>query len=247
MKMKLFRRLVLIIFLVSLPYFTEAYLITPRDGFRISNMVEMSSLVFTGEVVDLEFVFRKNIPPEFTTDITVKVEEMIKGDPNAGENLVKFMIQGGEGIHPETGEHLRCEAEHVPKFKIGEKVLLFLTKSRPERRIPHGGFILLLEFLGKREIKDAGVSIPYKLRMKRMSKEGKMIEMPILRPIDLPENLVVQIAKASLKDVKATEVLEERIKAFISQVPLGQTLKPDKAFLDSLSAEVQKIVIKKNK
>jgi hypothetical protein len=247
MQMKLFRKLVLFLFL-SLPHFAGALLIMPPEGFRISDMVERASLVFIGEVAELEFVFRENIPPQYTTDVTVKVEEMIKGKPNAGENLVKFMIPGGEGINPKTGKSMRCEAEHVPEFRKGERVLLFLKKSRPERKLPYEGFILLLKFFGKREVINGEISIPYQLKVHQMSKEGKMMEIPVLRPTELPEDVVLQMTKASLKDSVATEALENRIKVFISQIPLGQTLiKPDRAFVDSLRAECQKILTKRDK
>jgi len=131
MKVKFSWKLAILLFFVSLPYLAEATTVLPLPGgSSISNMVKHSHLVFTGEVIDLEFVFRVDIPPQFTTDVTVKVEEMIKGEPNAGENLVKFMIPRGEGVHPETGELLGGETVGTPEFKKGEKVLMFLAKGR---------------------------------------------------------------------------------------------------------------------
>lgn len=106
-----------------------------KEGLSISAMIEMSVLAFTGEVVEMEFVFRENLPLQFTTAITVEVEEMIKGTPNAGENRVKFMIRGGEGVHPTIGESLICIAIGAPQFEIGKKVLIFLL--RHTRLIEH--------------------------------------------------------------------------------------------------------------
>lgn len=113
---------------------------------------------------------------------------------------------------------------------------------------------------GKNEIKDGEVYIPYTVRDMVEIEVGKMEEMDVERAIQLPIDLVVQIAKAYLKetkgkdveedagkDVLATELLEERIKEFIKQTPRGQMPKPDKQFIDSLKAEVQKILAKEDK
>ena len=64
MKIKLFWKLAIILFFVSFPYLAESTTILRLPGgFTISNMVKHSHLVFTGEVIDLEFVYREGNPP----------------------------------------------------------------------------------------------------------------------------------------------------------------------------------------
>lgn len=256
MKVKLSWKLATLLFFVFLPYLAEATsVILPPEGFTITNIVKRCYLVFTGEVIDLEFVFRDNVPPQSTTDVTIKVEEMIKGEPNAGEKLVKFMIPRGDAVNPETGERVIGETVGTPEFKKGEKVLLFLEKIRTP--LPYGGLFLFYLSIGKRVIKDGEVYIPYTVKRMVEIEVGKMEEMDDVMFIQLPIDLVVQIAKAYLKetkekdaredvgkDVLATELLEERIKEFIKQTPRGQMPKPDKEFIDSLRAEVRKILAK---
>ena len=112
-----------------------SYRAAPKEGLGISSMVKHSDRVFIGEVIEMEYVFREDLPPQDTTDITIKVEKMIKGEPNAGEDRVKFMIGGGEGIHPITGEKRICLVVGAPEFEIGEWVLIFLKKNK--RLIEH--------------------------------------------------------------------------------------------------------------
>ena len=97
-----------------------SYPAAPKEGLGISSMVKHSDRVFIGEVVEMEYVFREDLPLQDMTDITIKVEKMIKGEPNAGEDRVKFMISGGEGIHPITGEKRICLVVGAPEFEIGE-------------------------------------------------------------------------------------------------------------------------------
>ena len=246
MKMKLFRRLVLLIFLVSLPHLADALLAPFPGGFMITNMVKRSELVFTGEVVNLEFVFRKGLPPEATTDVTVKVSEMIKGKPNAGEDLVKFMIEGGRGINPETGEEVICKVEDVPKFRRGEKAVFFLQKYRVPELIPYGGLCLLWGGFGKHPLIDGEVYSPYTAKQ-MILRRGEWVEKNVVRGIKLPVDLVVQIAKGFLKDAQAAEALDNRIKTFVEQTPRGQDAKPNAEFLGVLKTEVQKILSKGEK
>ncbi len=251
MKTKHFGKWALLLFLVSLPYLAEALLAPFPGGFSITNMVKRAELVFTGEVVDLEFIFRKGIRPEATTDVTVKVSEMIKGKPNAGENLVQFMIEGGQGINPETGKEVICRVEHVPEFRKGEKALFFLVEpNTPEfqrfQNRPYGGLALLWWSFGKYPITDGEVYSPYTVKQMILI-EGKMVEKDVIRGIKLPVDLVIQIIKAFLKDAQAVEALDNRIKTFVEQAPRGQDAKADADFLGVLKTEVQKILSKGGK
>lgn len=242
MKRKLFWKLAPLFFCVSLPYLMGAQRVFPPEGLSISSMVNRSLLVFIGEVVDMEFAFRENLPGQFTTDITVKVEEMIKGEPNAGENLVKFMIPGGEGINPKTGKLGRGMVVGVPEFKKGEKIFIFLRRHKYLADIiPYGG--LILGTWGKREMTDGLVSMPYTVNDPD-TQEGRSV-----REILLPLDLTVQLARATLKDAKTVAQMDERIRAFAERAPLIPHTMPklgdDPALVGSLKAEVQKILNQK--
>ena len=246
---KLFQRLPLLLFCVSLPCLMGASRTTPKEGLSISSMVKLSDLVFAGEVVGMEFVFREDLPPQFTTDITVEVEEMIKGRPNAGANRVKFMIRGGEGIHPTTGETLICIATGAPEFEIGEKVLIFLLKHKrliEHRRLrglsppPHEGMAPV--WWGNRKIVDEKVSVPYTFK-ERLFDNGQWRDRTRVRNIRLPIDLAKQMVKAALKNAEAISVIEERLRAFAKESPWVQDGPiPDQAFLDSVKSEIRPIL-----
>ncbi len=250
MKAKLFQRLVLLLFCVSLPCLMGAYRITPTEGLSISSMVKLSNLVFTGEVVEMEFVFREDLPPQFTTDITVEVEAMIKGTPNAGENRVKFMIRGGEGVHPTTGESLICIATGAPQFEIGEKVLIFLlrhTRLIEHRRLrqlsppPYEG--LAPVWWGNRKIVDEKVSVPYTFQ-KRLFENGQWRDKTQMRDIHLPIDLARQIAQAALQNAEAVSTVEEQIRTFAKNAPVvpGEKPMPGQVLLDSVEAAITPIL-----
>jgi hypothetical protein len=243
MKIKLLRKLTPLLLLGFLPLLTGAQWISPPEGFSISYLVNDSDLVFTGEVVSLQFIFRANVPPQWTTDVTMKVSQMIKGEPNAGKILVKFMIPGGERVNPRTGELEYCRVTTAPQFKTGEKVMMFLRKHPhlDKRPIPYGG--LIAGFEGKRERVDDTVSVPYTFKDKRFY-NGKWNEVDSVREILLPIDLALQIAKAALKDPQATTAIEEPFREVAKRAPIGRTKpKPDKALLDSIDVAVNKILI----
>jgi len=247
MKRKLFWNLTLLLFFVSLPCL-GSYRTIPPWGLSVSALVNNSLLVFTGRVVDMEFVYRENIPIKFTTDITVKVEEMIKGEPNAGEDLVKFFYPGGEGIDPETGKRLKADIVGLPEFKKGEKVLMFLRKHKylADKR-PYGG--LIFGDWGKREIQDDGwVSMPYIFK-EQLFYNDQWNEVDMAREILLPLDLALQIAKAAVKDAKATEAVEEQIREFAQNAPIVPRQMPrlDQVLVNVLEVEVQKILVQKEK
>ncbi len=241
MQTKLFQRLVLLLFCVSLPCW--AYPTLPTEGLSISSMIDMSVLAFTGAVVEMEFVFRENLPPQFTTDITIEIEAMIKGTPNAGENRVKFMIPGGEGVYPTTGESLICVVPDAPKFGIGDKVFIFLRKHKRLARlpVPHGG--LITGWWGKREIVDEKVSVPYTFQ-KRLFENGQWRDKTQMRDIHLPIDLARQIAQAALQNAEAVSTVEEQIRTFAKNAPVvpGENPMPGQVLLDSVEAAITPIL-----
>ena len=243
MQTRLFQWLVLLLFCISLLCLMGATTVPPKEGLSISSMVDISVLAFTGEVVGMEFVFREDLPPQFTTDITVEVEEMIKGKPNAGENRVKFMIPGGEGVHPKTGEALICVVPEAPQFEIGEKVFIFLRRHKRLNRlpVPYGG--LITGGWGKRGIVDEKVSVPYTFK-KRLFDNGQWRNETWVRDIRLPIALAKQMAQAALRDAEAVSAIEERMRTFAKEAPVvpGERPIPGQALLDGVAAEISPIL-----
>ena len=79
-------------------------------------LIQGSTLAVVGTVEEMNYVYRPEIRCKITTDIVVKIDNLIKGKPNAGHRYVDFMIRGGKGKHG----GLRISTQ--PKFQLGEKV-----------------------------------------------------------------------------------------------------------------------------
>ena len=192
-----------ILFLSNVDAFDVEY----NEGFAISKTVELCKVVAIGRVTQIESVWRDNIEIKHTTDITVTVDRMIKGSPNVGSNKVRFMIEGGTCTNPVTGRTNKRSVSGVPKFEIGEKVLLFLFQADADdpyyENFPYDRLYPYRESYGKALIRDDSI-----LRMYLLSETNpldmKMVKMPL--------DLAVNICEAAKKDVAETVKLEEEIK-----------------------------------
>ena len=189
-----------------------------KQGFALSEMIKSSDLVVVGRVAEKEFVYRENLAPKFTTDITIDVDTVLKGTPNVGKNRVKFMIKGGEGVNPRTGELELWLNSDTPEFTIGEHVLLFLyhSKSVHARNYPYNQLHLHRYIYGKNVIKNDRVSLLFPL------------DDNSLRLVKMPINLVVPLSKAAVKDKDKMILLENEIKDALqgqsAKTPLSQDL-----------------------
>lgn len=190
--------LVFTLLVLGLPVVSDALSLGKyKPGFSIAQVVDDSDLVLLGQVVEVQFT------GNFTTDITVKVDELIKGTPNAGANRVKFTIKGGVGTSPTTGKKSILHVPGTPEFARGEEVLFFFYKNRhPRLEGPHE-LRLFYVYYGKRVVKDGQVVIYYTLDNGR----EKAIKMPV--------GLVVELSRAAHKDKDATSRLEDHIRASI--------------------------------
>lgn len=199
-----FVSLTIVLSVSCLPDASGSSIVAYEKAYSIANVVNDSDLVVFGRVIKKEFVFREDVLGQFTTDITIDVREMIKGAPNAGEDRVKFMIEGGTGTHPKTGEDVTLMVTSTAEFELRERVLLFLVKSRRSAsRIPHGGYHVFRSTYGKRLIERNRVSFLYTL------------DNGDIKGTSLPLDLVLQIAKAAAKDYEAASRLENDIRAHI--------------------------------
>ena len=229
MQLKRWLALIFVLFILFVSQSFASTIMPYKPGHSIANVMADSEVVFVGRVTNTEFVYRANNKPQFTTDITVAVEQVVKGTPNNGENSVKFMIEGGRGVNPETGQVERCVSVGVPKFTVGDRSLFFLCKNKLQTRtIPHNGLYLFRISYGKRPIKNNRVVILYTLDDKS------------LKPVKMPLDLAVLIGKAAVKDKDATLLLESDIKSAIRTQTgfalLSQTL------VNSLKIEAQTII-----
>ena len=198
-------------------------------GFNISNVTDDSELVFVGTVTHTEFVYRAETRYKLTTDITVAVEDMIRGEPNNGENSVKFMARGGAGFDELTNRRRKLIVVGAPKFEVGDRGLFFLNKiTRANANIPHGGYLTFRYSYGKREIEDNHVQLLYTL------------DDDSRRNVKMPVDLAALIGKAAVKDKDATLLLESDIKSAIRGQTGLATLTA--TLVDTLKIEAQDIV-----
>ena len=194
-----------------------------RQGFALSHFVERSNLIVVGQVIEMEYVTRENIQGRYTTDITVAVDQTIKGKPNISKTRVKFMIQGGR----------RLIDMSVPKFAVGEKVLLFMVNSTDGyyANYPYDRLAFYRGRYGKRAIKDDKVYLVYAMKNDKL----KSVRMPL--------DLAVQLSKAAIKDKDAVVELEKDIKDAIAQ-RTGSDTNLSQTLIDRLMEEAKEVVDK---
>lgn len=242
--MKAYVAFTLFLMLLFSPCLSNALMTEFAPGYQIATLVQNSDLVVIGRVTNTQFVYRDNIAPNFTTDITLAVETLIKGEPNAGENTVKFMIRGGRGVNPNTGRELIVEAQHSPKFKMNERVLVFLKIStRPELDYPYGRYYIYRGIIGKRTIADDKLSMPYTVVVNILNREtGATEAIRVKKFIDLPVELVVDLGKASVKDFEAIRPLEDDIKNVVLATPQGDKPELNKETLNRLKTEAKSVL-----
>ena len=183
------------------------------DRYSLLGMVERCEMVVTGRVKSMVFVHRTDVTPAgggtLTTDVTIAVENVIKGTPNAGDNLVTFMIEGGKGINPETGQVQHLRVSHQGNFKVGEEVLVYLRQGGAEgyhQNYPHGRLYLVPGF-GKSPIKDDTVGLVYEGAGKRL----KLTKVPV--------DLAVTLGQAAVLDKERAVLVENVIKALVLADP----------------------------
>ena len=167
------------------------------------NMTEHGFIVFVGTVMHKEYVTRTGIG--ITTDIIMRVDNLIKGTPNLSDDQVKFMIQGGRFYSTRTNRVVSKTVTGLPKFGIGEQALMFL--ALPEERdnnayehYTYNGLHVKYSQRGKKSIIDDKVFFSY-LRAEDSAVSVKM-------SLDLSADM----AKASIKDKCAAIQLEYEIK-----------------------------------
>ena len=191
----------LILAIIWTPVFADR---PPEDDpaeYTLLKCVENSDVVAIGTVLTLTGVYRQNMPPNnqplITTDILIRVETLIKGETNFGDNHIKMMVLGGTAYVPAKDEVRIHKVSPQPEFKVGEKALLFIDNKNDKwfKNYPHNRYRLHRFDYGKRLIKDDKIKIRY---------PGNTIEMPV--------DLAKDLSKAFLADKDGTLRLEQDIK-----------------------------------
>ena len=236
--------LLLFFMLLLNPCLSDGLLTKFEPGYAISTLVKHSDLVVVGRVTDTQFVFRDNMLPKFTTDITLAVESIIKGEANIDENTVKFMIKGGRGVNPHLGRELNVIAQHSPKFALNERVLVFLRKGRRANfQYPYGDYFVFRGRLGKRAVSSDKILMPYTVSVNAVNpRTGNIEQISARKFINLSVDLVVEMGKASVRDFEAAQPLDAEIKTIVSQAPGGVTLELDEETTTRLQNESTRIL-----
>lgn len=227
------------------------------SSYDINRMVEESERVFFGEVTQLTYVPREELHMWVSTDVTVELLENIKGEPNTGPDHVTFMIKGGIRYSPEHKTDLVSEVMGAPTFKKGEKVLLFLKphphlgKKHPRTgrrfQLPYDGLIVGMD--GKIELADNWAHIPYS-HWETRTVEGKLRTIMNVGRAALPIPLVVKMARASLIDPIALKPIDDQLRIFAKNAPVGvdfpggRVPSPSKAELERIEAQIDTILKK---
>ena len=206
--MKVFAILTLLILFLFSPCSSDALtLAIPPWDFNIANLVKHTDLVVLGKVTGMRL-----IPQEYATSITLKVESVIKGDPAVEDRLLRFTVSGNAGMKKYRGKPILWGVEGSLEFKLGERLLLFMKGSHSDYRIFRPG--------GKIMVTDNKVSIPYTYKINRFSDYyNEMRERKVRRSVELPLDLVVKVAKASIKDYDAIKEIEADVAKAVSLTP----------------------------
>ncbi len=192
------KQILVVLALVTFCVF-DAQAMTPqqyRNGFALLNAVDECELVVLGTVASKDYVNRFGL---ITTDITVTVEEFVRGTGNVNATTIKFMIEGGL----DAARDRRLIVSGEPEFEVGEKVLLFLddgTSDKYYNKYPHGKYYVHRSPYGKRKVENDKVEILYP------NSEGEF------RVVKMPVDLATTLGKALLIDKAAAKRVEQTIK-----------------------------------
>ena len=206
--MKVFATLTLLILFLFSPCSSDALtLATPSWDYNIANLVKHTDLVVLGKVTGMRL-----IPQEHSTSITLSVELVIKGDPAVEDRLLRFTVMGRAGMKKHRGERILWGVEGSLEFRLGDRLLLFMKGSQGDHRIFRPG--------GKIMVTDNKVYIPYTYKTNRFSDYyNEMREENVERYVELPLDLVVKVAKASIKDYDAIKEIEADVAKAVSLTP----------------------------
>ena len=205
------------------------------DKYTLLKMVEDSDSVFVGTLAMHTGIYCDDPHHEgyktIMTEVLVRITTKIKGEPNQGNNHVRFWIPGGTAYNTDEGEvMMRILSENV-EFKQGEQFMLFLSKNSGNGyydNYPYERLHVYRKDYGKRAIKNSKIKMLYKKNDES------------LRSIKLPIDLATVLAKAYLKNKDAARQLENQIKDLAKRDTQRVTL--SESFLTQLKTSAQQII-----
>lgn len=126
------------------------------DGKGVLKMTEKSDIIVVGTVELKNSYYTTDVSNGvILTDVLVRINQLIKGQPNTGKNHVKFAIEGGTAYVPSKDEVLSTTVFPQATFDIGENVLLFLRAGKADgyrKGWPHGRLYVLYWREGKKTV-----------------------------------------------------------------------------------------------
>ncbi|MDE0184596.1 MAG: hypothetical protein OXP71_03950 [Candidatus Poribacteria bacterium] len=196
--------------------------------YSLLKSIDNSDIVAIGTVSLLTGVYRENLlgPKKhcICTDVLVRLDTMIKGEPNFGPNYIKFMVLGGTAYVPHKEEVMGMWVSTQATFEVGEKVFIMLTNDQNTTyyaNYPYGKNRLIYDDYGKRLIKEDKVEFWYK-------KEDKV------KPMQLSLDVAKNLGKAFIEDKAAALLLENQIKNVASNTDENSlTLAQKSTLIDS--------------
>ncbi len=217
----------------SMAYSSKAYQVS--DKYTLLKMVDDSDAVFIGTLAMATGIYCDDPHNDgyktIMTEVLVRITTKIKGEPNRGDNHVRFWILGGTAYNTDEGEvMMRILSENV-EFKQGEQFMLFLSKNSGNGyydNYPYGRLHVYRKDYGKRAINDSKVRFLYKKNDDS------------LRSIALPIELATVMAKAFLVDKDATLQLENQIKTLAKSD--AQTVTFSSSLATTLKASAQQSI-----
>ena len=92
---------------------------------NLADLIGLSELIVTGRVMSVTDGFQKGVP---YTEITVSIDEAIRGAPGHRYTFRQFGLKAPRTL-PDGRTYLVVTPQGLPRYEVGEDVLLFLYKK----------------------------------------------------------------------------------------------------------------------
>ena len=192
------------------------------------SQTKQAVLIVAGKVSDIQYVYRGNI----YTDVTITVSKTLKGQPNIDKNTVRFRIEGG------IWGNTISEISTVPKFKMGQELILFLQKRTwgTEWSFYDGLYPLHPPYPRINTLKESGKEYKVAQFYLALFKERYRLKLPV--------KVAFRLIEYAVKAPEEIALLEEKIR------PIKDIRKPENQgkqkvesseFLSMLESELTKI------
>ena len=169
--------------------------------------------VIIGQVTDIQFVPRPTFEKGISTDVSLKIHDHIKGQPNTSKNPLTFTIPGGL-----TPDGRVVDEKGTPAFETGEQAIVFIRTNPNFGQYPHDG--LTIAKYGKITVQNDRVSISYTFTPFKIVTPGiGSVEKQNTRWLSLPVNFAVKFAKATLIDAEAVLPIDEQLRTLAKNAP----------------------------